>query len=149
MSRRKIGEALRQRLLQRAGHRCEYCQSHEDLLGDELQIDHIIPLVKGGTNDERNLCVACSRCNRNKGIQVSGIDPETGQVVPLFNPRRQKWERHFRWSKDGTRIIGLTSCGRATVEALKLNDPKWVKLRRLWVLLGKHPPKPKTTANSE
>jgi hypothetical protein len=35
------------------------------------------------------------------------------------------------------------------VEALKLNDPKWVKLRQLWVLLGKHPPKPKTTANGE
>lgn len=144
MASRKVKGTLRQRLLQRAGHRCEYCQIHEDLLGDDLQIDHIIPLVKGGTSDEQNLCVACSRCNRNKGVQVSGIDPETGRVVPLFNPRRQKWERHFRWSDDGTHIIGLTPCGRATVENLKLNDPKRVELRRLWVLLGKHPPKSRT-----
>ncbi len=144
MAHRKVGRSLRQQLLRRARHRCEYCQSHEDLLGDDLQIDHIIPLVKGGTNDERNLCVACSRCNRNKGVQVSGVDPETGQVVPLFNPRRQKWERHFCWSEDGTQIIGLTPCGRATVETLKLNDSKRVELRRLWVLLGKHPPKSRT-----
>jgi hypothetical protein len=114
VSRRKIGEALRQRLLQRAGHRCEYCQSHEDLLGDELQIDHIIPLVKGGTNDERNLCVACSRCNRNKSVQVSGIDPETGTGCALVQPAKAKvgkafsleqgWDAHHRshllWAGD-------------------------------------------------
>ena len=56
-----------------------------------------------------------------KGTQTDALDPETGQRVPLFDPRRQRWSEHFAWSEDGTRVLGQTPCGRATVLALQLN----------------------------
>jgi len=60
--------------------------------------------------------------------------------VRLFNPRQQKWSEHFAWSEDGTEIQGLTPYGRATVVALKLNNPEIVVARRLWVSAGWWPP---------
>ncbi|WP_202803614.1 hypothetical protein [Spirulina subsalsa] len=61
--------------------------------------------------------------------------------VPLFNPRQNQWSEHFTWSKNGTEIIGLTPCGRATVLALNLNNPIAVTVRKQWVSAGWHPPK--------
>ena len=61
--------------------------------------------------------------------------------VPLFNPRKQIWAEHFAWSEDGTKIIGLTACGRATVVVLQLNNLIAVMVRREWVTAGWHPPK--------
>jgi hypothetical protein len=106
-----------------------------------LEIEHIIPKSKGGTDDEENLWLACRSCNLFKSDQTHGRDPLTGRRVRLFNPRRQKWWRHFRWSEKGTLIIGRTACGRATVVALNLNNLVAVTVRRNWILAGWHPPK--------
>jgi hypothetical protein len=84
--------------------------------------------------------MSCARCNRSKGSQVKACDFVTGRMVRLFNPRTQKWRRHFRWSDDGMFIIGKTACGRATVDALKLNSDKRLTARRLWKIFGLHPP---------
>ena len=106
-----------------------------------LEIEHIVPLAKGGSNDESNLWLACPICNRYKADKTSAVDPETGQTVELFNPRTQVWAEHFRWAEDGLRIIGLTSVGRATVAALHLSDDADVlEVRSYWVLAGWHPP---------
>jgi hypothetical protein len=40
------------------------------------------------------LALACCYCNRYKGPDLSGIDPNSGEVVPLFHPRRQQWDEH-------------------------------------------------------
>jgi hypothetical protein len=61
-------------------------------------------------------------------------------MVPLFNPRTQKWSDHFVWTDSGTRILGKTATGRATVIALRLNRPPLVDARRAWVAVGWHPP---------
>jgi hypothetical protein len=53
----------------------------------------------------------CHFCNAAKSTNLSGRDIVTGRVVVLFNPRRQRWSRHFEW--DGPRLVGLTPCGRA------------------------------------
>jgi hypothetical protein len=106
-----------------------------------LEIEHIIPLSKGGSSDEANLWLACPLCNRYKSDKTTAIDPETGQTVSLFNPRTQAWSNHFRWSEDSLRIIGLTPIGRATVVALHLSDdPDALTVRSYWVLAGWHPP---------
>jgi len=84
--------------------------------------------------------LSCRRCNEHKGIQTEALDPETGSSVSLFDPRRQTWPAHFKWSGDGTRILGLTPCGRAPVSALQLNDADIVAARQLWVAVGWHPP---------
>ena len=82
----------------------------------------------------------CLFCNELKGIQTHAEDSETGETVPLFNPRIQHWYDHFQWDKDGTRVIGLTSVGRATVVALQLNRELLVEARFRWVIAGWHPP---------
>jgi len=142
MSTRKksIPARVRQRIAEEARHRCGYCLRTEELMGMTMTLDHIIPEAAGGPSSEENLWLACRRCNEFKGTQTHARDPLTGREVRLFNPRQQKWSDHFAWSEDGTKIQGLTPCGRATVAALKLNSPEIVVARRLWVSVGWWPP---------
>ena len=110
------------------------------VIGMPLEIDHIIPEAAGGSSDETNLWLACPRCNRHKGAQTHGTDEETGERVPLFDPRRQRWHDHFAWQEDGLYIVGLTPIGRATVDALQMNNAFVVRSRRTWIAWGWHPP---------
>jgi hypothetical protein len=141
MSRAYITEEIRERVRQRAGDRCGYCLSRQEYVWGVLEVEHIKPLAAGGTNIEDNLWLACRLCNLHKGSRTEAADPETGQLLPLFNPRTESWKDHFTWSQDGTEIIGLTPIGRATVEALQLNEALRVSIRRQWVEVGWHPPK--------
>lgn len=136
-----ISEPIRQRVRQNAKNRCEYCLSHQDYVMGRLQIDHIKPLAKGGADSEENLCLACELCNQYKWTQTEGIDPQTEQITPLFHPRQHIWSDYFVWSSDQVKILGLNACGRATVEALKLNNSLALTVRQNWVRAGWHPPK--------
>jgi HNH endonuclease len=129
----------RELLRTRAGSACEYCRIPEMLMGGRLTEDHIIPLHAGGIDEVENLCWCCWWCNVFKGSQTTASDPRTGVVVPLFNPRQDPWATHFRWSRSGVRILGQTATGRATVEALRMNDPDRMATRRFWVKYGVHP----------
>jgi hypothetical protein len=135
-----FSEAVKQRVWDRAGNRCEYCQSHQDYTMSRLQLDHVWPGSKGGGNEDGNLCLACELCNQHKWNQTEAIDPVTKVSVRLFNPRQQVWHEHFAWSEDGIEIVGITACGRSTVVALKLNNPLAVRVRGHWVRVGWHPP---------
>jgi hypothetical protein len=106
-----------------------------------LEVEHIIPQAKGGGDEEENLWLACRMCNQYKGTQTHAADPLTGRRTRLFNPRTQRWSRHFRWSEDGAQIVGRTACGRATVIALNMNNPIAIRVRRKWIEAGWHPPK--------
>ena len=140
MSPSEIPEARRQRVREEAGDRCGYCQSPQRYTMGMLELEHIIPRARGGSDDESNLWLACSLCNRYKGSQVTAIDSLTNATVTLFNPRSQIWNAHFCWSPEGVYILGLTPTGRATVEALRLNNELAVEVRRNWMLAGWHPP---------
>ena len=133
-------DTLRERIIQTFGNRCAYCLSAQKYVLGVLEIDHIRPTSLGGSDNETNLCLACRLCNNYKSNQTSAIDPESSETVELFNPRIQKWSEHFKWSEDGIQILGLTSCGRATVIALKLNNIIAVTVRKNWVEAGWHPP---------
>ncbi len=135
----KLSESTRQSVRQRAGNRCEYCHSPQSYVFGWLQIDHILPVAKGGSDDEGNLCLACEFCNQYKWTQTEGIDYQTGEQVPLFNPRQQLWEDHFSWSVDGVEIIGMTAIGRATVLALRLNNDLALIVRKNWIRAGWQP----------
>ena len=52
----------------------------------------------------------------------------TKKLVPLFNPRRHKWQRHFRW--DGPFLCGRTPIGRVTVAVLEINRDLRVAFRQ-------------------
>jgi hypothetical protein len=87
-----------------------------------------------------NLCLACRTCNEYKSDTTLAKDPLTGETVPLFNPRTQKWTDHFTWSLDSTRVEGLTATGRAAIAALRMNNPIIVSARWRWTISGWHPP---------
>ena len=118
---------------------CAYCLSPERLLGLPLEADHIIPLAAGGKTVIDNLCWCCRSCNAHKWHRTYARDPQTRRLVRLFNPRQQRWETHFEWTSDGTRIAGQTGTGRAAVEALQMNNELIVELRSLWLVLRCHP----------
>ncbi len=136
-----ISDELKERIRIQAGDRCGYCQSAQRYVFGLLEIDHLKPTARGGTDDEENLWLACRMCNAFKSDHTHGHDPLTGEELPLFNPRTQKWAEHFMWSEDGTQVIGKTSCGRATIITLQLNNRIAVMVRREWVSAGWHPPK--------
>lgn len=140
MSRTHIPRSLRERLAAEARHRCGYCLTAEAIVGTPMEIDHIIPEALGGSSEGMNLWLACSLCNDYKADRIAALDSVTGEVSRLFDPRRQVWSEHFRWSVEGDLIVGLTPSGRATVAALNLNRPSLVKARQAWVLVGWHPP---------
>jgi hypothetical protein len=77
--------------------------------------------------DVENLALACIDCNLRKGPNLSGIDPESDAIVPLFHPRLQSWEEHFRL--EGARIVGVSSSGRATVAVMEFNMQDRVQVR--------------------
>lgn len=133
-------EEIRARVRKQAGDRCGYCRSLQKYVLGILEIEHIVPKAAGGSDDEENLWLACRLCNSYKGTQTQARDPITNRSARLFNPRQQKWSRHFLWTNNGTLIAGRTACGRATVLALQLNNPYAVTVRQAWVSAGWHPP---------
>src|SRR5689334_17303164 len=133
MPRRTIPADLEARVRADARQRCGYCLSPQHLVMARLEIEYIIPKAKGGSDEESNLWLSCPLCNRRKADRTEGRDPQTGTDVFLFNPRKQSWSEHFSWSQDGTRIIGKTETGRATVSALHLDsDPDALLVRSYW-----------------
>jgi hypothetical protein len=123
-----MDSAVRALVWQRAASCCEYCRLRQiDAPFRTFHIDHIRPRKHGGSADPSNLALACDRCSFHKGYDLTGVDEKTGQIVPLFNPRAQAWDDHFR--VQGVRIIGITPTGRATVQVCQMNSPSRVRLR--------------------
>jgi hypothetical protein len=90
-------------------------------------MDHVVARKHRGKTTSENLALACLYCNSYKGPNLSGVDPDSDDIVPLFNPRKQVWNEHFAF--DGPRIIGKTPIGRTTVEVLKMNNDEALSVR--------------------
>ena len=107
-----------------------------------FEIEHIIFRSVGGETVFENICLACPTCNRYKADRQTATVSLTGQTVPLFHPQQQEWENHFAWNEDATEIIGLSPTAQATIDALRMNRPPLIRLRRMWVKMweGEHPP---------
>jgi 5-methylcytosine-specific restriction endonuclease McrA len=123
-----IGSQIRTQVRERAQNACEYCHLHqEDSPLAALHVEHIIPKVHGGSDDLDNLALACIDCNLHKGTNLTGIDPQTGELTELFHPRRQEWDDHFEWR--GIYLAGKTATGRTTIRVLSINSEDQVALR--------------------
>lgn len=140
MSRSYVSKALRAKVAEQAKHRCGYCLTAAQNVGQKMDIEHIMPESKGGPTIEANLWLCCSECNSFKSIKTDAPDPNTGNIVALFNPRQQNWTEHFEWDESGSIIVGKTAVGRATVIALSLNRDELVTSRLRWAEVGWHPP---------
>lgn len=115
-----IPTTLRREVVERAGNCCEYCLLSAEVAFFPHEVDHVIAEKHGGATDIGNLALACWRCNRHKGSDLTSFDPQTRQLSPLFNPRTQVWTEHFAY--EGERMIGLTPEGRTTINLLRLNS---------------------------
>lgn len=133
-----IPENLRRRVAERAAYRCEYCLVHQDDVLYTHEIDHIIPTKHRGETVPENLCLSCLDCNRSKGSDFASFDPETAQIVRLFNPRQQRWLDHFRL--DGAFITSLSLVGQVTIFLLKFNSPRRLRSRQALRYAGRYPP---------
>jgi hypothetical protein len=141
MSETFIPKTMRDRVAAEALYRCGYCLTAQAIVGMPMEMDHLIPESVGGETVVENLWLACPLCNNHKANRIAAADPETGEIARLFDPRRQMWKEHFRWSEAGDHVVGTTVTGRATVAALQLNRAVRVLARRAWVTVGWHPPK--------
>ncbi len=131
--------STREKVEKRAKQRCEYCHAPQGVCAYTFHVEHITPRSRGGTNTLTNYALACFSCNNAKGAHLTGVDPESGDEVALFHPRKQKWDDHFTWSEDFSHVEGKTTTGRATVRRLKMNERLQVKARPLWVRTGTWP----------
>lgn len=134
---RYISENVRLEVATRANFKCEYCLVHEEDLFFTYQVDHIVSIKHGGENNISNFAYACSVCNQFKGTDLGTYLPGINRLIRLFNPRRDKWSKHFTIS-DGI-IISKTLIGEATIKILSLNQPDRVLLRQVLVQAGRYP----------
>jgi hypothetical protein len=109
-------------------------QGFDDLT---FQIEHIISKKHHGADEAENLALACFACNNQKGPNLSGRDPRTGEITRLFHPRRDEWDAHFEW-KDGW-LLGRTAIGRTTIDVLGINRTHRRQLRLALIEEGVFP----------
>jgi hypothetical protein len=106
-------------------------------MGQAMHVEHIHPY---GGDDLENLCLSCPSCNLSKARATSAPDPDTDELAFLYNPRTQSWAEHFEWIENGQLLRGLTPSGRATIIRLRMNQPRIVEARSIWILAGIHLP---------
>lgn len=123
-----MADSLRQFVKRRARDVCEYCRLPQKHTPLTHEVDHVIAVKHRGPTVAGNLAWACFGCSRHKSCNIAGIDPPTGAIVRLFDPRRHKWSAHFRWN--GAVLVGRTSIGRATIEVLEINHFHRVAFRQ-------------------
>lgn len=123
----------------RANHRCEYCHAPELVFNFPFEVEHIIPLCKGGEDTQVNLALACRSCNLRKGTRINGIDLDSNSQVRFFDPRQDRWNEHFQIDTELGVILGTTSIGKVTVNNLEMNSPSQVAARQLWIRLNLFP----------
>ena len=120
----------------RAGHICEYCHAPESIFNLPFEVEHIIPLSRGGNNNENNLALSCRSCNLYKSDTISAFDEETKAESQIFNPRQEIWTENFSIDKETGEIKGLTAIGRVTVLRLRINGKTQLSARISWSNLG-------------
>jgi hypothetical protein len=133
-----MAKALSKTVRDRANDLCEYCHAPQQFYPERLQLDHITARQHDGETSLDNLALCCLECNSRKGTNLTGIDPESRQITPLFHPRKDKWNDHFAWR--GGYLVGLTAIGRATIAVLDINRPPRVAVREALIDEGVFPP---------
>ena len=127
------------RIAERARHRCEYCLAPEAFFNFHFEVEHIIPVQKLiDASPEAELALACRSCNVHKSNFQTGPS-DAGFVVDLFHPRVHIWSEHFELNLKSGVIYGLTPCGQATVNRVRMNTTKQIKARLLWIEFDLYP----------
>ncbi len=132
-----VDKFLRELVASRADRLCEYCLIDENDTFFGCEVDHILSLKHGGPTEADNLAFACLFCNRHKGTDVGSILASNGEFMRFFNPRRDKWFRHF--SLEGAFIEAITDIGEVTASILQFNSSERILEREILIALGRYP----------
>lgn len=135
MSLSAIPKPLREAVAKRDSGHCRYCGLAQVGQATIFHVDHILPKSKGGTTTLDNLALQCPHCSLHKSNKTHATDPSSGQLVPLYHPLAAAWRDHFAVDHDGT-ISGKTDVGRATIDALAMNDLWPRAARALQIAVG-------------
>ena len=73
--RKQIKNRIAQAIFKRDKYTCQYCGSNEN-----LSVDHIKPITKGGTDRTINLITSCLPCNRKKQNKILDNPPKPKRV---------------------------------------------------------------------
>ncbi len=134
MSKTYIPTSLRRMIFEQADRCCEYCLQPEIFAFCPHEIDHVIAEKHEGLTIAENLALACKLCNTFKGSDIASIDPLTGEITALYNPRTDVWSEHFRL--EDSMFMPLTPKARTTVRLLQINRSDRAAERQLWIPLG-------------
>lgn len=98
--RTQLTKSQRFEIFKRDMFTCQYCgKSAPEVI---LEVDHVIPIAEGGTNDAFNLITSCRDCNRGKGKKLlsdqSTIEKQK-QQLQRQNERREQVEMLIEWKK--------------------------------------------------
>jgi|SRR5579871_2818905 len=132
-----IPDRLRDLVYEQARGRCQYCLIHDEDSYKPHEVDHIVAEKHGGQTVAVNLCLSCFDCNRHKGSDLASLDPQSGEVVLLFHPQRDRWAEHF--ALNGGLIQPISPQGRATARLLQFNTSRRIAERSALTELGRYP----------
>lgn len=139
MSGAYVPQAVRRLVATRADRLCEYCLISEEDCGYGCEVDHVISMKHGGLTVESNLAFACLYCNLYKGSDVGTRAPNTKRLIRFYNPRADRWSKHFQLARDGFTIVPLTPIGEGTARILGFNSKLRLEERRELRRQGKYP----------
>lgn len=129
-----FSQAIRKLVASRADFRCEYCKKPEIIANFPFHIEHIISRQHGGSDNLDNLAFACSWCNWKKGPNIATVLHEKGNLLPLFNPRTETWDDHFKIEEGA--ITGKTDIAKGTIQLLKMNTVELMLERKELIEAG-------------
>ena len=141
MKRKSISKKLRFEIFKRDSFTCQFCgKSSPSVI---LEIDHILPVSKGGDNDILNLITTCFDCNRGKKNTLlpdqNVLEKQISQLKEL-NQKREQLELLVKWKKE-LRLLSQKSLEHA-IEIWEEKTPGYhlnhTGIQRLEKLLHKH-----------
>ena len=142
VKRKTITKKTRFEVFKRDSFKCQYCgATSPDVL---LVVDHIKPVVEGGTNEITNLIASCEPCNQGKGARLlddnASLEKQRKQLEEL-NEKREQLEMMMQWHEElislgTTQINYIADRWRELTETYSLNDSGVKSARKL---LKKYP----------
>jgi len=103
--RKSLSKKVRFEIFKRDSFTCQYCGSKApDVI---LEVDHILPVKEGGSNDIMNLITSCFNCNRgkrDKKLSDKSIVERQREQIKELNIRRQQLQMMLEW-REGLKSI--------------------------------------------
>ena len=139
MSREPISKKLRFEVFKRDSFKCQYCgKSAPDVV---LNVDHIMPVAKGGTNDIFNLITACESCNSGKSdrtLDDSTVIAKQKKQLDDLNERREQIEMMMEWQRELSNLdeeatVNATNFFEELLDYDRDVSPKGYAMVREWV----------------